>query len=182
MRRGVVHFQVQPFTLTKVNPITLAVLPIQAHQFLQVLGYFHSLELRLPAPERFEDTPDGPNLYDLTLMLNLDPGLHAWWEAVVRIFTAYYGADRLSLALPADAGEVENVPWGQKATYSQSGQPAVNPKTFKKENIEAPKLGLKGSATGTLLGSGSARTTSRVSSFLLRLRLPTRTLAASRAR
>jgi len=67
-----------------------------------------------------------PNLYDLVLSLNLDPGLDAWWSTVSKIFQEFYATDRMSLALPADAGELENVPWGQKATFNMTGQPGTN--------------------------------------------------------
>lgn len=59
-----------------------------------------------------------PNLYDLTLMLSAEPGLDAWWSTVVQITTEIYKAERVTLAVPADPTDIENVPWGQKATYS----------------------------------------------------------------
>ncbi|KAI0900867.1 hypothetical protein F4806DRAFT_485741 [Annulohypoxylon nitens] len=59
-----------------------------------------------------------PNLYDLTLMLSAEPGLEAWWNSVVQIMTDYYKAERVTLSVPADPTDVENVPWGQKATYN----------------------------------------------------------------
>ncbi|KAJ2898759.1 histidine kinase hhk2p [Zalerion maritima] len=58
-----------------------------------------------------------PNLYDLSLMLSAEPGLEAWWDTVVQIMTEVYKAERISLAVPADATDIENVPWGQIATY-----------------------------------------------------------------
>ncbi|KAI2610935.1 uncharacterized protein GGS25DRAFT_173712 [Hypoxylon fragiforme] len=59
-----------------------------------------------------------PNLYDLTLMLSSEPGLDAWWSSVVQIMTTYFKAERVTLSMPADPTDVENVPWGQKATYN----------------------------------------------------------------
>lgn len=59
-----------------------------------------------------------PNLYDLTLMLSAEPGLDAWWHTVVQIMTEVYRAERVTLAVPADSTDIENVPWGQKATYN----------------------------------------------------------------
>ncbi|KAI1761700.1 hypothetical protein GGR53DRAFT_459877 [Hypoxylon sp. FL1150] len=59
-----------------------------------------------------------PNLYDLSLMLSAEPGLDAWWNSVVQIMTEYYKAERVTLSVPADATDIENVPWGQKATYN----------------------------------------------------------------
>ncbi|OTB04316.1 hypothetical protein M426DRAFT_58837 [Hypoxylon sp. CI-4A] len=59
-----------------------------------------------------------PNLYDLTLMLSSEPGLEAWWNSVVQIMTGFYKAERVTLSVPADSTDIENVPWGQKATYN----------------------------------------------------------------
>ncbi|PWY90164.1 sensor histidine kinase/response regulator [Aspergillus heteromorphus CBS 117.55] len=61
-----------------------------------------------------------PNLYELTLRLNADPGLDAWWTNVVHILQAHYGAERASLAVPGDATDLENVPWGQKAVFDRN--------------------------------------------------------------
>ncbi|PHH68904.1 hypothetical protein CDD82_193 [Ophiocordyceps australis] len=60
-----------------------------------------------------------PNLYELSLMLNAEPGLDAWWNTVVQIMRDVYKAERVTLAVPADTTDVENVPWGQKATYNE---------------------------------------------------------------
>ncbi|KAF2088504.1 hypothetical protein K490DRAFT_18919, partial [Saccharata proteae CBS 121410] len=62
-----------------------------------------------------------PNLYDLTLLLNSEPGLDAWWSSVSKIMSEWYGAERVTLAVPADATDIENVPWGQKATFNAAG-------------------------------------------------------------
>ena len=59
-----------------------------------------------------------PNLYELALMLAAEPGLDAWWHTVVQIMTDVYKAERVTLAVPADSTDIENVPWGQKATYN----------------------------------------------------------------
>ena len=60
-----------------------------------------------------------PNLYDLSLMLAAEPGLDAWWDTVVQIMKDVYKAERVTLAIPADTTDIENVPWGQKATYNE---------------------------------------------------------------
>ncbi|KAM0426980.1 hypothetical protein ACHAPT_007878 [Fusarium lateritium] len=70
-----------------------------------------------PQPENL-DFPN-PNLYDLSLMLAAEPGLDAWWNTVVQIMKDVYRADRVTLAVPADSTDIENVPWGQKATFNQ---------------------------------------------------------------
>ena len=59
-----------------------------------------------------------PNLYDLSLMLAAEPGLDPWWTTVVQLMRDLYRADRVTLSIPADSTDVENVPWGQKATFS----------------------------------------------------------------
>ncbi|KAI5466993.1 hypothetical protein BGZ63DRAFT_344117 [Mariannaea sp. PMI_226] len=66
------------------------------------------------------DNPEfpSPNLYDLSLMLTAEPGLEAWWNTVVQIMKDVYKAERVTLAVPADTSDIENVPWGQKATYN----------------------------------------------------------------
>lgn len=59
-----------------------------------------------------------PNLYDLVLRLGAEPGLAAWWSTVTSILHEHYGADRATLAVPADASDIENVPWGQKTSFT----------------------------------------------------------------
>ncbi|KAJ5489841.1 CheY-like superfamily [Penicillium expansum] len=61
-----------------------------------------------------------PNLYDLTLQLNADSGLEAWWSNLIDILQIHYGAERVSLAVPGDVTDLENVPWGQKAIFNQN--------------------------------------------------------------
>ncbi|KAF4549018.1 Peroxide stress-activated histidine kinase mak1-like protein [Elsinoe fawcettii] len=63
-----------------------------------------------------------PNLYDIVLQLTAEPGLDTWWNTVTKILHDSYLADRVSLALPADANDIENVPWGQKATFNVTGR------------------------------------------------------------
>ncbi|KAJ5158506.1 CheY-like superfamily [Penicillium coprophilum] len=60
-----------------------------------------------------------PDLYDLTLQLNADSGLEAWWSNLIDILQTHYGAERVSLAVPGDVTDLENVPWGQKAIFNQ---------------------------------------------------------------
>lgn len=59
-----------------------------------------------------------PNLYDLSLLLSAEPGLDPWWNSVVEIMRDLYNANRVTLSIPADSADIENVPWGQKATYN----------------------------------------------------------------
>lgn len=62
-----------------------------------------------------------PNLYDLVLRLSSEPGLDDWWANTSNVLRDAFSAQRLSLTLPADTTDLENVPWGQKATYNFSG-------------------------------------------------------------
>ncbi|OAL51920.1 hypothetical protein IQ07DRAFT_396822 [Pyrenochaeta sp. DS3sAY3a] len=78
--------------------------------------------------ERTRNSPDfedprfpSPNLYDIVLRLSTEPGLAAWWATVSSIMRDYYGAERATLAVPADASDIENVPWGQKTSYTATG-------------------------------------------------------------
>lgn len=67
-----------------------------------------------------------PNLYELSLRLSSEPGLEAWWRTVIHIMTECYQAERLTLAVPADATDLENVPWGQKATYNSRQEDSLS--------------------------------------------------------
>ncbi|KAF2649563.1 putative histidine kinase HHK2p [Lophiostoma macrostomum CBS 122681] len=61
-----------------------------------------------------------PSLYELVLQLGVEPGLTAWWSCVTAIVQEWYGAERATLAVPADASDIENVPWGQRTTFNLS--------------------------------------------------------------
>jgi PAS domain S-box-containing protein len=71
-----------------------------------------------PVPEGEDPRFPSPNLYELVLRLGAEPGLAAWWTTVTAIMRDHYGVDRATLAVPADASDIENVPWGQKATFT----------------------------------------------------------------
>ncbi|KAK6422319.1 hypothetical protein LTR95_016684, partial [Oleoguttula sp. CCFEE 5521] len=62
-----------------------------------------------------------PNLYELVLQLNAEPGFETWWTAVTQIMHQDFKAERVTLSMPADPTDIENVPWGQKATFSMNG-------------------------------------------------------------
>ncbi|QDS71691.1 hypothetical protein FKW77_008221 [Venturia effusa] len=76
-----------------------------------------------PVPESDEARFPTPNLFELTLELTVEPGLQTWWTAVSRILRRDFGVTRASLSVPASDGELESVPWGQKATFCDSGPP-----------------------------------------------------------
>ena len=79
------------------------------------------------APSGYTEHPSegmgfpSPNLYDLVLRLSSEAGIDAWWDAATQILRENFLADRASLAMPADPSDLENVPWGQKASYNSSG-------------------------------------------------------------
>jgi len=72
---------------------------------------------RIPEDPRFPT----PNLYDIVLQLNSEPGLEQWWTTVTNIMHDNFRAERVTLAMPMDPTDMENVPWGQKATFSMNG-------------------------------------------------------------
>ncbi|KAL3710526.1 hypothetical protein TMatcc_004321 [Talaromyces marneffei ATCC 18224] len=74
----------------------------------------------IPESASLSDDPmyPSPNLYDVILKLNSEPGLESWWNNVIDIFQTHYGIERASLAVPGDATDLENVPWGQKASFN----------------------------------------------------------------
>jgi len=66
------------------------------------------------------ENPDfpAPNMYELALRLHSEPGIEAFWSNLVKICMTCYRAERVSLAVPTDSSDLENTPWGQKATYA----------------------------------------------------------------
>ncbi|EED19859.1 sensor histidine kinase/response regulator, putative [Talaromyces stipitatus ATCC 10500] len=74
----------------------------------------------LPESANISEDPmyPSPNLYNVILKLNSEPGLEAWWKNVIDILQTHYGMERASLAVPGDPTDLENVPWGQKASFN----------------------------------------------------------------
>ncbi|KAG5933424.1 hypothetical protein E4U53_000993 [Claviceps sorghi] len=110
-----------------------------------------------------------PSLYDLSLMLSAEPGLDAWWNTVVQIMRDVYKAERVTLAVPADTTDVENVPWGQRATFNAHqedklslGYMAKGSSAFQSsESAEAVLDGLAGphdAVTASAAGAAGAAT------------------------
>ena len=90
-----------------------------------------------------------PNLYDITLALNADPGLDAWWPNAVQVLQKYYGAERATLAVPGDVTDLENVPWGQKAVFNINGlrDSTPSPEDSAESTDQADKKTPQGSPT-----------------------------------
>lgn len=122
----------RPFTL--LSPTSE---PPELHMGMEEHGYQNaSSEMSTPMgrdaeSQAYPEDPDHPtpDLYDIVLMLSTEPGLESWWANVTEILAEAYGAERASLALPGDVTDLENVPWGQKASFningSDSGDSAV---------------------------------------------------------
>ncbi|KAK4613669.1 Peroxide stress-activated histidine kinase mak1 [Fulvia fulva] len=85
-----------------------------------------------------------PNLYDLVLHLNCEPGLEQWWATVTNILHDHFKAERATLVQPVDPTDIENVPWGQKATFSMFGQEEFVPhRTVLEQTYAAQVSGLR---------------------------------------
>lgn len=96
----------------------------QTSEDQQAAPKIHSVQSAFLPPQSNHPADDSefptPSLYDLTLKLHADPGLEAWWSNLIEIMQTHYGAERLSLAVPGDLTDLENVPWGQKAVFNQN--------------------------------------------------------------
>ncbi|CUS08279.1 unnamed protein product [Tuber aestivum] len=66
------------------------------------------------------ESPDfpTPNMYELALLLHSEAGIDAFWSNIIKIATSCYKAERVTLAVPSDLTDLENTPWGQKATFN----------------------------------------------------------------
>ena len=59
----------------------------------------------------------GPNMSNIVLRLMSEPGLEAWWNNLTEVMKENLTAERMTLAVPSDSTDIENVPWAQMATY-----------------------------------------------------------------
>ena len=85
-----------------------------------------------------QDFPS-PNIYDLTLKMNADIGLDSFWENMIEIFVLNFYASRVSLNLPYDLTDINNTPWGLKATYNGSiDRQQTRIKLERRQSTEAP--------------------------------------------
>lgn len=72
-----------------------------------------------------------PDLYDITLKLQSEPGLERWWANVAQIMRDNFLASRVTLAVPSDSTDVENVPWAQMATFNIANEDPISSATTK---------------------------------------------------
>ncbi|KAI9685451.1 MAG: hypothetical protein M1822_004582 [Bathelium mastoideum] len=81
-----------------------------------------------------------PSLYDLTLALNAEPGLDAWWNVVASAMHHHFMAERVTLSVPADPSDLENVPWGQKARFNVRPRPTFrNDRDMSFDHLHQPE-------------------------------------------
>ncbi|KAK0851846.1 hypothetical protein LTS02_011720 [Friedmanniomyces endolithicus] len=88
-----------------------------------------------------------PNLYEMVLQLNTEPGPEQWWATVTNLMHDHYMADRVTLVVPLDPTDMENAPWGQKATFSMNGREEFVPHTTLQEqtsHVPRPEPVLRG--------------------------------------
>ncbi|KAK5204718.1 hypothetical protein LTR41_009574 [Exophiala xenobiotica] len=122
----------KPFTLlspTNEHPSNADVVPPPAQPQRHPSSSDLSTPLgQTPMSNAFPEDPNFPvpDLFESILYLNSEPGLDMWWANVTEILTEY-GAERASLAIPGDITDLENVPWGQKATFNIYGSEGVPP-------------------------------------------------------
>jgi len=81
-----------------------------------------------------------PNIYDLTLKMNADIGMDSFWENMIEIFVLNFYASRVTLSMPYDQTDINNTPWGLKATYNGSiDRQETRIKLERRQSTEAPR-------------------------------------------
>ena len=154
----------KPFTL--LSPTNEAPLTSNPAQSPHVQRQMSSSDLSTPIGQtpispNYPEDPNfpTPDLYDIILMLNAEPGLDMWWVNVTEVLSEVYGAERASLALPGDITDLENVPWGQKATYNINGSegvPASQYESLSTSEADINSIGRRPDATSRLPSEASS--------------------------
>lgn len=100
------------------------------------------------------NNPDfpSPDINEISLWLSAEPGLDAWWTIVVHVMRDIFRAERVTLAVPADSTDVENIPWGQKATFNAAEEDKLSLTYLPRGSSYAPSSG----GEGSFLGSSNA--------------------------
>lgn len=115
----------RPFTLLSPtnDPPEIHSMSTEEHSEQYAASELNTPMGRASETNQYPEDPDHPtpDLYDIVLMLSTEPGLESWWANVTEILAEAYGAERASLALPGDITDLENVPWGQKASFNING-------------------------------------------------------------
>ena len=86
----------------------------------KVSGGIAQSESRLTTQASNEAQTLLPDLYDLSIRLQTEPGLSGWWQQTTQILKESCYAIRATLAVPSDKTEIENVPWAQLAEFAAS--------------------------------------------------------------
>ncbi|KAI9800652.1 MAG: hypothetical protein M1825_003974 [Sarcosagium campestre] len=146
----------------------------------------HSQEYRTPTSAKSSSDPKlfpaestaeqprtdfpSPNLYETTLKLGCEPGLDLWWDTTVKLLQDSFRAERATLSVPADMTDAENVPWGQKATFSAAENDGVSMAYLQRSNGESS---MEDSERPGSAGPDSGRATGRLTPPQSMLRRPT---------
>lgn len=76
--------------------------------------------------------------------MNADIGIDSFWENIIEIFVTNFYASRVSLSIPYDLTDINNTPWGLKATYKGSidrQQTRIKLERRQSQEINAPYPG-----------------------------------------
>ena len=122
----------RPFTALSPTTALPQRLPIDNQTSRDRLAIDHSmLNPRKAFTFPGNQTAEGPDLYDITLRLQFEPGLDRWWANVAQIMRDHFLASRATLAVPSDSTDVENVPWAQMATFNVANDDPISSGTTK---------------------------------------------------
>ena len=87
--------------------------------------------------------------------MNADIGMDSFWENVIEIFVTNFYASRASLSIPYDLTDINNIPWGLKATYNGSvDRQQARIKLERQQSQQAPRF-LYGSDSESGVGASS---------------------------
>ena len=104
-----------------------------------------------------------PNMYSIVLQLMAEPSLDGWWTQLTQCLKENYAAERITLAVPSDITDVENVPWAQMATYDAQEEDPLSKATLEKRSTQ-DSLRETDSQDGSVGANGTER-----SSFAARM-------------
>ncbi|MCJ1284610.1 hypothetical protein MMC26_003944 [Xylographa opegraphella] len=123
----------KPFTALSptVTPSPMKQAKGQTSRDFIAAGHLTPSSMRAFVPSNPSGMPDLapstiPNLYDVMLRVQSEPGLASFWTQVTQTMREHYGAERVILAVPSDVTDIENVPWVQLATYSTGEEDSVS--------------------------------------------------------
>lgn len=105
-------------------------------------GHLTPSSMRACVPSHQAGVPDlmqvqGPNLYDVMLRVQSEPGLAGFWAQTTQALREFYGAERVILAVPSDSTDIENVPWAQMATFNIAEEDPLSQSTTEPKSAES---------------------------------------------